>query len=713
MLRLGQRVKPYLTLVTGIVECFGFAGLIYGWPSLVFVLKKEEYFADLCLPLHNPSDFGARNVTDCAMQDERFTLIFTISTFVMFVGNVANGILLDYVGTLVTRLLVILIYTTGTLMIALSASGSAALMFPALSFVGVGGLSLLFTNIQVGNLFGSKRSTVITLYNGAFDSSAVALLVVKLVYEAGFSLMSIFLFISCLSIFHVLRTIFLFPRKRIPYPLPEGYTYGLNCAMFRWSAVSMNSGREAAETEEMEGQRKELVEGDAVSGREETEGHVRLRLKEVEEDVGDWGPEINGHCRVERDKTERHSGEGWEETERDFGDGRQEAEADERKEEKSDDGSGRAVGDGRKRKMNEEDAAVHVSETDGNIAEERVKMEKDKLKETEENMREGIKEGIIEKKMGAGASLDEIENHEAEREARGDCREESGEMESESDDRTANSVGNTADGHAQSTDGGNLQLSGLEGSLNNEEEDVPSLWNCVCSSLFLTQLFSVSVIQLRNILFIGTVNPMLNLLADGDPGQVSKFTNSYGIIQLFAIVCAPWNGLIFDRHKRGNQRLNTSGSASCERLADMQSAVLSLAITVTLCVAFSVSAAIPVLEVQYLTFILQMVHRSFLYGGLSTFIVITFPLSHFGKIMGITLVVAAVVSLLQYPCFILVNGPLQGNPLYLNIAFVALVTLSYAHPINVYFYCRRETRSRIREATPVPAQQRWIFDPDV
>lgn len=61
--RLGYRVKLYLTFVTGVIECFGFAGVIIGWPSLVFVLKKEDYFADLCSSLRNSSDPSARNVT--------------------------------------------------------------------------------------------------------------------------------------------------------------------------------------------------------------------------------------------------------------------------------------------------------------------------------------------------------------------------------------------------------------------------------------------------------------------------------------------------------------------------------------------------------------------------------------------------------------------------------------------------------------------------
>ncbi|GCB68924.1 hypothetical protein scyTo_0013894, partial [Scyliorhinus torazame] len=81
----------------------------------------------------------------------------------------------------------------------------------------------------VANLFTNRRSTVITLYNGALDSASAVFLLVKVLHEAGFSLMSMFLFITSLSTIHILRTFFLLPRTHIPYPLPERYTFGISC----------------------------------------------------------------------------------------------------------------------------------------------------------------------------------------------------------------------------------------------------------------------------------------------------------------------------------------------------------------------------------------------------------------------------------------------------------------------------------------------------
>uniref|UniRef100_A0A673AIS9 Uncharacterized protein n=1 Tax=Sphaeramia orbicularis TaxID=375764 RepID=A0A673AIS9_9TELE len=41
-------VRRWLTFVTGLVECLCFAGIVFGWASLVFVLKMEGYFSSLC-----------------------------------------------------------------------------------------------------------------------------------------------------------------------------------------------------------------------------------------------------------------------------------------------------------------------------------------------------------------------------------------------------------------------------------------------------------------------------------------------------------------------------------------------------------------------------------------------------------------------------------------------------------------------------------------
>ena len=57
-----------------------------------------------------------------------------------------------------------------------------------------------------------------------------------------------------------------------------------------------------------------------------------------------------------------------------------------------------------------------------------------------------------------------------------------------------------------------------------------------------------------------------------------------------------------------------------EQESDLRATVLSLFLTALQCVFFSLCATIPYLPLQYLTFALQVLNRSFLFGGNAAFI---------------------------------------------------------------------------------------------
>ncbi|XP_042349069.1 solute carrier family 43 member 3b [Plectropomus leopardus] len=474
-------VRRGLTFATGLVECLCFAGAVFGWASLVFVLKTEGYFNSLCI---NSTEANGTQVLDCGGQDEQFSLVFTIASFMNNFLTLPSGFLFDRFGTTVARLFGIFLYTMGCLLVAFSSAALSNLLFPALSLLAVGGIMFLMTNMQVGNLFGSRRSTIITLYNGAFDSSSALFLVIKLLYEAGVAIRSSFLFLSICSFIHLLRTFFLLPRRHIPYPLPDDYTYGITC-----------------------GKSKTLT--------------------------------------------------------------------------------------------------LEQTPSNGNA-----------LKATEET------------------------------------------------------------------------------PLNKDEKQEKSFRECLMSRFFVWHLLWLSVMQLRHYLFIGTLNPMLQRLTEGEPSLVSQYTNAFAITQLCGVLCAPWNGLIMDRHK-GKPR----AEGESEQEADLRASILSLALTALQCVLFSVCASTPFLPLQYLTFILQVINRSFLYGGNAAFISLAFPSCHFGKLYGLVMALSAVFSLLQYPCFALVKGPLEGDPLYVNVGLTLLSLLAFIHPLSVYLHCRKLTSQRAINAS--------------
>uniref|UniRef100_A0A8C8DKM3 Solute carrier family 43 member 3a n=1 Tax=Oryzias sinensis TaxID=183150 RepID=A0A8C8DKM3_9TELE len=491
---VGSKLRFWLTLVSGMLECLCFAGVVFGFASLVFVLKEDGFFSELCISNLEINSIFHKQFTLLDVQDEQFSLVFTIASFLNNLLSLVNGFLFDRFGTFMTRLLAIFVYTTGTLLVAFSNPAELSLMlFPALSCIGVGGMLLLITNMQVGNLFPAHRSTIITIYNGAFDSSSAVFLLIKVLHEQGVSLRSSFLFLSICSIIHLMRTVLLMPKTHIPHPLPDSYTYGVNC------------GRANAYDVEQIDDRREVM--------------MRVSLEGSETDTA-----------------------------------------------------------------------------------------------TKDNVR--------------------------------------------------------------------------------------SFQSCVLSWFFLWHLVWLSIMQLRLYLFIGTLNPTLERLANNDPGLVSRYTNAFAMTQLCGVLCAPWNGFLLDRHK-GKPR----AAGETEQEADLRSSCLSLFLTSLQSLVFSVCVSIPVLPLQYLTFILQVLNRSFLYGGNAAFISIAFPACHFGKLYGLMMSLSAVFSLLQYPCFSLVKGPLGGDPFYVDVTLTLLTLTAFIHPTYIFVHSRNRARRRKKNFQPTDQKE--------
>merc|ERR1739838_215178 len=117
--------------------------------------------------------------------------------------------------------------------------------------------------------------------------------------------------------------------------------------------------------------------------------------------------------------------------------------------------------------------------------------------------------------------------------------------------------------------------------------------------------------------------------------------------QSFGIFFAPLNGALADRL--------TSHFAAAEKVTEREvkcrAVGISSAVTFGLALAFSVCRAVPFIEAQYFTFLLQVVFRSFMYGANANFLATFYPSEHFGKLFGVTLTVGAAVGLLQFPAY--------------------------------------------------------------
>lgn len=139
--------KKYLVAGWAFTECLLFAGLLYGWGSLVFVLKDERIYADLCpetktnlsssnlsliydqesglnesvvymiltTPEVNVSNSNESMTEDvivkkkrrerCIPQDEKMALCFTIASALFCAGCAVMGHINYKFGTRVTRII--------------------------------------------------------------------------------------------------------------------------------------------------------------------------------------------------------------------------------------------------------------------------------------------------------------------------------------------------------------------------------------------------------------------------------------------------------------------------------------------------------------------------------------------------------------------------------------------------------------------------------
>ena len=99
----GQQVIKFATFICAFLENFLFSGLVFGWSSLVFVLKKEGIFSHLCRG-NNQTNSSIESIVGCKEQDEVLNLSYTISSVVPPSLSIVLGLIYDRCGLRFSRL---------------------------------------------------------------------------------------------------------------------------------------------------------------------------------------------------------------------------------------------------------------------------------------------------------------------------------------------------------------------------------------------------------------------------------------------------------------------------------------------------------------------------------------------------------------------------------------------------------------------------------
>lgn len=462
-----------LSVITGILETLIYGGLVFGWNSISYVLRKEGYFTTLCNDTNLVTVSNSSQTLNqvCQEQEESLILVYTMATFAVSVSSLFNGMSLDMAGTFITRCMGTAVFTFGVVLVSMSTPDSSILTYAAaMCCIGAGGMCLLIVNLPLGGVFPSRRSTIITSINGAFDSSAVVFFLVKIAYENGINVQASFIVIAVSTLFIWVRTVFLMPLKHVPFIAEQDFKLG-----------------------------------------------------------------VLHHVKCCKDKDE-------------------------------------------------------------------------------------------EKKQ--------------------ECT-------------------------VLTPDGSNR-----------------SLISCVLTTKFWLNTFFYSICLLRMNVFFSTSGPWLLDLSEGDDDTFATYTNVLGTVLLFGCFCAPMNGVLVDKLLKVYKQKTKYDSL----IATKKVLAISLFITSLLVVLFSISTCIPLPFFTYASFILLILFRAFLFGGLSTYIAMMFPSQHFGKLFGITDCIGAMVSTLQFPLGSFVLRQLDGNFVIFNIGTVVVCAATFIHPIVLFMKSRNQKK---------------------
>lgn len=142
-------------------------------------------------------------------------------------------------------------------------TGNDWLLFPAILIMSLGGVPIRIANMQFSNLYPARRSTIISVYSGAFSASSIIYVIIQHIYEG--TTISFFwanFILVFLSLLMIPFTLFVLPPDRIVEEKEEKPSLDVNHNVNEEEKKEKINGKVVDEEEKMTGNGK----GDVHSG---------------------------------------------------------------------------------------------------------------------------------------------------------------------------------------------------------------------------------------------------------------------------------------------------------------------------------------------------------------------------------------------------------------------------------------------------------------